>query len=436
MPSRQYWRPKSESIFYTPCSGIHQSVWLEQAPKLRIDNAVLVPNIDDGTLSIDAALHGFDRLTNHSVTAKATLGGISVASTTKKLQPGASRASLSLDMTLAGYATPEDVVAKILENTEQSSSSSSTPIVPELIWGDTWHNGLALWTPERPALYDIELTLTDDSTNEVIDRVLTYTGMRKVSVEDGLFKLNNRPYFQRLVLDQGLWLRTGFTAPSDEAFKDDILKMKSLGFNGARKHQKVEDPRYLYWADRLGFLVWGEIGNAYEWTSVMAERFIDEWGSAVRRDLNHPCIVAWVPINESWSVNALATNEAQRDFLQTLYHLTRMIDPQRRPVVDNDGWEHVRTDLLTVHDYADGEGLRKVCASVEGLLAPKAGKDVVVRGGEPYTGKQPIILSEFGGVNIVTGEAAANRAGGSEDWGYHTARSAEDLEGRLKALIE
>jgi beta-galactosidase/beta-glucuronidase len=136
-------------------------------------------------------------------------------------------------------------------------------------------------------------------------------------------ELNGSPYFQALVLDQGYWPRTGITPPSADSLKQDIILAKRMGFNGCRKHQKVEDPIFLYWADILGFLVWGEMANAYEFNDTYMERFNDEWISAVKRDINHPCIVTWTPVNESWGYDDLPGSAQQRNHLRSLYFMTR-----------------------------------------------------------------------------------------------------------------
>lgn len=331
-------------------------------------------------------------------------------------------------MTLTGTAPPEDVVQQSTSASGAAPSSSS--LVPDTISGETWAEGIALWSPERPALYDVVLEIVD-ARGAVVDSVKTYTGMRKISVDDGLVKLNNKPYFQRLVLDQGYWPESGMTAPDDEAYRQDILMMKELGINGARKHQKVEDPRFLYWADRLGFLVWGEMANAYQFSQGYMERFAQEWTAAVRRDMNHPCIVTWVPVNESWAHPAIPTKRPQADFLRALYWLTKSIDPSR-PVVDNDGWEHVQTDLMTVHDYAAADQLAVTASSKDSLLDNKAGRPVAI----PSTANsgQPILLSEFGGIAIDLSDKS--QAKGDSDWGYQTASSEDDLLQRIKALIE
>src|SRR5262249_21885753 len=155
-----------------------------------------------------------------------------------------------------------------------------------------------LWSPERPTLYDAVVELLSGPT--VRDTVTSYVGLRKISVHDGRVYLNNAPYFLRMVLDQGYWPESLLTPPSEDAIQYDIKMTKAFGFNGARKHQKVEDPRWLYWADRLGLLVWGEMANAYFYTPEYVSRFVGEWQEALARDYNHPSIIAWVPINESW----------------------------------------------------------------------------------------------------------------------------------------
>jgi beta-galactosidase/beta-glucuronidase len=153
--------------------------------------------------------------------------------------------------------------------------------------------------------------------------------MRSVSWQngDGTFRLNGKPCFQTLVLDQGYWPETGLTPPSQEALKLDIERAKNMGINGCRKHQKVEDPVFLYWADRLGFLVWGEIADAYEFSDEYIARFDTEWIEAVKRDINHPCIVAWTPFNESWGYPSLKDSIGQRNHIRAVYYMTKYVSP-------------------------------------------------------------------------------------------------------------
>ena len=205
-----------------------------------------------------------------------------------------------------------------------------------------------LWNPGRPRLIDAVLTLEIDG--RVIDEVRSYTALRSVAVDGHHFVLNGRPYPLRLVLDQGYWPETGLTAPDDAALRLDVELAKAMGFNGVRKHQKIEDPRYLYWADRLGLLVWTEMPSAYRFTTLSIQRTTREWMDVIERDYSHPCVIAWVPFNESWGVPNLPNSPAERHYVRGLFHLTKTFDPTR-PVVGNDGWESVATDIIGIHDY-------------------------------------------------------------------------------------
>ncbi len=169
-----------------------------------------------------------------------------------------------------------------------------TPLLDPACWRDR----LAIWSPEHPVLYDLTIELYDADDN-LIDQVNTTTGMRSINWTkgDGSFRLNGKPYFQALVLDQGYWPETLMTPPDSHALKRDIELSKAMGFNGCRRHQKVEDPLFMYWADKLGFLCWSEMASAFDFSVDMMERFDQEWMEAVRRDINHPCVVAWTPAN-------------------------------------------------------------------------------------------------------------------------------------------
>jgi hypothetical protein len=281
-----------------------------------------------------------------------------------------------------------------------------------------------LWSPESPTLISAQLDLTDrDGT--VVDRVSSYTAMRLVGVDGTRVLLNGRPYPLRLVLDQGYWPESGLTAPGDEALRRDVVLAKSMGFNGVRKHQKIEDPRYLYWADRLGLVVWEEMPSAYRFDEEAVKRLMQEWSDVVERDRNHPCIVAWVPFNESWGIPEAAAGPTQRQYLEAVYHLTHVLDASR-PVVGNDGWEAAETDIIGVHDYAPPEVL---AGRYGGPLPPllrgegPAGRRLVLDENAP---PRPVVLSEFGGVGLSTAPGT---------WGYHWAETPEDLSRQYRSFL-
>jgi beta-galactosidase/beta-glucuronidase len=330
--------------------------------------------------------------------------------------------SLRLTVELDGERVLDDRVgaqSAVVERRLPLTRRGEAPDTPHL---SEWPRP-ALWSPEEPNLYDLRLELLDAEDN-VLDAVESYFGMRKIEARDGKVFLNGRPCYQRLVLDQGYFPGGLLTAPADEDLRKDIELAKEMGFNGARKHQKVEDPRWLYWADTLGFLVWSEMANAYQYSPNYVRRITSEWQEAVRRDHNHPCIVAWVPMNESWGVPDLATDPSQIDHLLALYHLTRSLD-RSRPVVSNDGWEHARTDLCTIHDYGDAAALSSRYATPGSSVAARPANRPVYAPGHGYRG-EPIIISEFGGI------AFSGEEGG---WGYTTVADADEFLERYEALM-
>ncbi|MBM7568029.1 glycoside hydrolase family 2 protein [Paenibacillus sacheonensis] len=385
---KQFWEEKSAGIFYTRTTGIWQSVWLEPVAPTHIGRVRMTPDIDHNQLKLQAFIGG--------------------------LRPEA-EVSLRATVSFEGELVSED--------TFRVTRESETRIIGIHDFND--HGLGRWWSPEKPSLYDLRLTLVVDG--EETDRVDTYFGMRKISIEDGVVLLNNRPYEMRMVLDQGYFPTGLLTAPSDEALKRDVELTKEMGFNGARKHQKIEDPRYLYWADRLGLLVWGEMANAYHFSESYVGRVTREWIEAVERDYNAPCLVAWVPINESWGVVNILVDEQQRQHTLAMYHMTKSLDPTR-PVISNDGWELVKTDLVTIHDY---EWRREVLAdrysSADKALAARPGNRWILVPGFPYEG-QPILVTEFGGISFQKGDW--------EGWGYSGAKDEADFEARLRNVVE
>ncbi|MGH3365582.1 MAG: glycoside hydrolase family 2 TIM barrel-domain containing protein, partial [Nocardioidaceae bacterium] len=254
---------------------------------------------------------------------------------------------------------------------------------------------------------------------------------RTASVQDGRFLLNGRSYYLRGVLAQGYWPESHLAAPDENALRREVELIKELGFNVVRVHQKVEDPRFLYWCDRLGLLVWGEMANAYSFDAEAVERLAREWLEVVRRDRSHPCVVTWVPMNESWGIEHVTTDPAQRAYATGLYHLTKALDPTR-PVLSNDGWEHPESDIWTIHDYASkGSRLRERYGDPKRtrqlLCEGRPARRRVVLEGAAERG-QPVMLTEFGGVRF-------DPAGEAEGWGYSSVTTPEDLAERLAELF-
>lgn len=364
---KQYWKPKSEGIFYTRTSGIWQTVWLEPVSPSYIESVKVTPNME-GVASIYAHIHS---------------------------------------------PSPELVLRTTVSFGGRVESSNSVRASDPRVLTSIAVNDPKLWAPGAPNLYDVTYELVDG--NRVLDKVASYIGFRSVAVENGRVVLNGRPIYLKMVLDQGYWPDSILTPPSDEAIQYDLRMTKEMGFNGARKHQKVEDPRYLYWADKLGLLVSSEMANAYLFDDQSVERFTREWMEAVARDYNHPSIIIWVPINESWGVPNLR-DPRQQNYLKELYALTRSFD-NTRLVIDNEGWEHTdMTDLFALHDYArTGELLvdkYKQLSNQPGIPIPSNGRPALAPGYR-YNGT-PFLLSEFGGIAFIPeGHVAPG-----ESWGY------------------
>jgi len=389
---KQYWKPESESIFYTRTTGIWQSVWLEAVSPMHLCSCRITPLFDERSVRFSYALSAAPQ--HVTLTAEITFRGKTAGAVS--VTPTSARGAFDWQIdqsALSAWNYQEDLV----------------------------------WTPEQPNLFDVTFRILEHGCE--VDAVQSYFGMRKVSIQNGQFLLNNRPYYQKLVLDQGYWPESLLTAPSDEAFIRDIELTKAMGFNGVRKHQKVEDPRYLYHADRMGLLVWGEIGAAYLYSEQYADRIYREWLDVLRRDYNHPCIVVWTPLNESWGVQEIETDPRQQAHSEAMVAITKSMDTTRL-VVDNDGWEHTNGDLLTIHDYSpSGEMLRAHLGSMDAILALRPAQRALFVGRHAYAG-QPILLSEFGGVKFVPGTEAQH------SWGYCEADSCAAFAGKLRELFD
>jgi beta-galactosidase/beta-glucuronidase len=389
---KQDWQLHPHSIWYPRTSGIWQTVWLERLPSTSIDVVRWTPNLERWEIALEAVLGGAHR------------DGL----------------RLRVRLTARGDLVADDTYTVINGEVHRRIALSDPGV-------DDYRNEL-LWCPDSPTLIDAHLQLWADR-GDLVDEVSSYTALRTVATQRDRVVLNNRPYPLRLVLDQGYWPDGGLTAPDDEALKRDVELAKAMGFNGVRKHQKLEDPRYLYWADVLGLFVWGEMPSAYRFTRPSVERVTQEWTAAIARDFSHPSIIAWVPINESWGVPNLPDNPAERNYVQALYHLTRTLDPTR-PVIGNDGWESVATDIVGIHDYDhDADRLAKRYRAHDEIprifRRERPGGRLLVLEGERHM-ELPIVLSEFGG--IALGQDASV-------WGYSRASDTEQFTRSYERLL-
>ncbi|MBT2504061.1 glycoside hydrolase family 2 TIM barrel-domain containing protein [Curtobacterium sp. ISL-83] len=396
---KQDWHEEPHAIWYRRTTGIWQTVWLEAVPTTAIQS-LRWTNTDHETVRLTVRLSGERR-------------------------PGA---RLRVE---ARWEEQDEHLATV-ETTLAGETSEFEIVVPIARQGNGQAEDELHWSPETPHLVDATVTLIDPD-GATVDTVASYFGVRTVGIDGGAFLLNGRRYDVRSVLNQGYWPESHLAAPSREALRREVELIKELGFTAARNHQKIEDPRFLYWADRLGLLVWGEAPGAYAFSSRAVQRLMREWMEAVERDASHPSIVTWVPANESWGVQHIRTDPAQQAYARSLADVTRALDPTR-PVVSNDGWEHTNSDIITIHDY-EGDGPRLAATYADDAARTRLVEGVgpadrrILVGGAVDRG-QPVMLTEFGGVNYQPG---AQR---DDAWGYTTATDGDDWITRITALYD
>ncbi|HHX70268.1 MAG: sugar-binding domain-containing protein [Miniphocaeibacter sp.] len=394
---KQFWKEESEFIWYTPSTGIWQTVWLEPVDDSHISYVHMTPNIDRGEVEIRFDLDKKCKLpceVNFQIKFK------------------------------------DEIVNDTLIKCNQLQNKIVIDVFGNRAMEGSFHFTGRYWTPENPVLYDVEIKLLNN--NIIKDQVKSYFGMRKVHIENGKFYLNNLPYYNKLILDQGYWKDGLITAPKDEDYKTDIIKFKEMGFNGCRKHEKVEDPRFLYWADKLGFLVWIGMASFWSYTPEAASNFTKEWCDVIKRDYNSPSIVVWGMLNESWGVPKIYDNLFQQAFSQSLYYLAKSLD-QSRLAIGNDGWEQTVTDIAALHTYKHGvdkdykqhelfsrslKNIDEMHNIVEKLPYAKGFK---------YNG-EPFMITEFGGISMANDN--------SDDWGYTFARSEEEFISTYERIMD
>jgi len=361
---------KSAGCSYTRTTGIWQTVWLEAADMYGLESVYTIPDFDNEQFTVIPRFHALKNNMSFKVSVK------------------------EKSETVAEYIVK--AAQAIAVNIKIPSAKS--------------------WSPETPFIYNILFEVLDKGGN-IIDSVNSYSGLRKIHIEGDRVYLNNKPLYQRLVLDQGFYPEGIWTAPSDNALREDIELSMKAGFNGARLHQKVFEERFYYWADKLGYLTWGESAS---WGCDVnkvedARNFLSEWREIVCRDRNHPSIITWTPLNETENHSNPPNH---RRFHIELYDITKALDPTR-PVNDASGYIHIKTDLWTVHQYERGDELLKhlVIDNDDGVFHRWPEQEV------KYSG-QPYLLDEFGGLKWIT----ENREAFADNtWGYGSDIQTEEI---------
>ncbi len=385
---KQSWTGEPFTCFYYPNSGIWQSVWIEFFGEDCIYEYLLQSDIDN----------------------RGIYGGV---------------------CTLYALADELEITLKfkdkIIKKQRLSLDGKRTKFCISLA-DNAFDFGEMLWSPDTPNLIYVDFKLLKDG--KLCDEAHTRIGLRKVYIDEhGKIWLNDRPLYQRLVLDQGYWKESGLTPPSAEALKKDIELSKAMGFNGARKHQKLEDPYYYYYAEELGFLVWCEMPSAYTFCDKEVAAITKEWQEIVNYAKNFTSVIAYVPLNESWGVREIRTDKAQQNFARSLYYLTKSLD-NTRIISTNDGFETVEdSDILGIHDY-DINTAEEFPVKYNGIydgMHPQGW--ALFADGQRYKG-QPVLLTEFGGIAFVNEQKG-------EAWGYgNGAKNADELCERFEQLIK
>lgn len=395
---KQFWLDKPKFIWYTNSTGIWQSVWVEPQSDASFEWIHYNSDIDKGQVEISYRLKDNTPLP----------------------------CTLKWEISLKG----ETYFKCKLLCREHEDKFTATVFGNHILSG-SFHNDGLCWSPENPTLFNVTAKILVNE--QVTDSVKSYFGMRKVTVENGMIYLNNHPYYPKLLLDQGYWKESLLTAPDDDAYRQDIQSAKEMGFNGCRKHEKAEDPRFLYWADKLGFLVWEGMASFISYTPSAGAQFMREWMEVIQRDYNHPSIIVWDMLNESWGVPQIYHDKIQQHYSCSLYHLAHSLDATRL-VISNDGWEMTETDICAIHSYSHGnndnpkqkEIFADCLKSWEGIESGKIVSHLPFARGFCYKG-QPVILTEFGGIS---------NSSSKKGWGYTNTKNEEDFLSEYERITE
>jgi beta-galactosidase/beta-glucuronidase len=372
---------KSYSCLYTRTTGIWQTVWMEAVAENGILDCHITPDLDNSRFIFQPKFYSIKRGLNFKVSL---------------FDEG-----------------------KLVSQQEVAAYDNSPVILPV--------KSPKVWSPENPYLYDVIYEVIEN--NKVIDKLSSYAGLRKIHIEGNKIYLNNQPIYLRFVLDQGYYPEGVWTAPSDEALIKDIELGLNAGFNGARLHQKVFEERYHYWADKLGYLTWGE---AASWGGssdniIYGRNFLSEWEEIIVRDRNHPSIIGWAPFNENYW-DKVENNLVQLNRLLTdVYNITKQLDPTR-PLNNASGGYHVKTDLYTTHQYdSNPESFQEKQTIKEDNILWLYRKDPE---NIEYEG-QPYLLDEIGGLGWIEGKTYAD-----ESWAYSDFKTKDELYDRLDSLMD
>lgn len=370
---KQTWKDTNFLCWYTRTVGIWQQVWLEEVGESYLDSVRMTPNIDNASLEIDALLNG-------------------------------KKEDYTLNVIISYQ---EEVLVKTSINFKNQRAKFQVDVSsnqPDF--------RLNYWSPQAPSLYDIKFEVLD-TTNHLVDEVYSYFGMRNVRVKNNMIYLNNQEIYQKLILDQGYFKNGGLTGTYKE-LEDDVKKIKEFGFNGVRKHQKIEDHRFMYLCDVYGLFMWAEMPSPFEYSAETNENFVREIHPFVSKHYNHPSVIVYTLMNESWGINEVYDNIEQQNFVNALYYLVKSLD-KTRLVVGNDGWEHTITDIVTIHDYNDEpNSFRKSYRDIEEAAngSPSRTSTRHVFSKEYKYSNQPFMVSEYGGIAYEENDK------GKVSWGY------------------
>ncbi|MFD1410294.1 glycoside hydrolase family 2 protein [Lapidilactobacillus gannanensis] len=365
---KQRWRKENYECWYVQTTGIWKSVWLEKIPgNQRISNFKVTPSMDLKTIDIE-------------------------------LETKTSAVNNYLANEVRAVIRYQGQVINSVQSPLTSTGCQFEMSVEQRDEPFPW--SIKAWTPEQPNLYDLELTLINKV--EIEDQVQTYFGMRRIDIKGQEILLSGHRLYQKLVLHQNYWPKSGLTPTGISEITNDIHLIKAMGYNGIRLHQSIADPRLLFLADKLGLLVWSEMAATYQFNNRAMSNYSQEWTDIVKQNYNHPAIITWVPFNESWGIGSVETDEKQQSFVNSIYYLTKAYD-NMRPVITNDGWEHTISDILTLHDYElSGEKFLARYQDFTKLTSDdyQPNNDRFAFANHYHYQGQPILVTEFGGISF------------------------------------